>query len=653
MGTSEGQGQSSRGVVNVQTDRDAIRGRILVACCLALVLSAAPATAQICGGTYLMQGDPTSLIELDTSANPFVPVTLGTAPFLYNAMAFRPLDGNLYAMQGGTNTLIQINIDGSVTTVGTIAGLPDPSPSNYHVGAFADDDRMYVRRGNNTTTLYRIDIDALTATAVPLSAPLAVADLAWFNGLFWGVNSGNNLVSVTSGGEVTTIGPTGAPTAAFGAMISAQNGIFGVNNNGDGFFQFDPTTGEATLISDAPGSANNDGARCLSALLEFDVNLSVTKDDGSLTYLPGTDVVYTVVVANAGPFGVQNAVVSDPLPAGITTASWTCTAANGAACDASGGTGAIADTPDLPVGSSVTYQLTLAVPLDFTGDLENTATVGAPLGFVDPDTSDNTATDIDASAARPGIALDKTGDGPEPLSAGAQISYSFLVTNIGNLPLTGVTVTDPLPGLSPIACPGTTLAPSASMTCSAIYTITQQDADNGILQNTATASGQPPGTLPPVTTQDSVVLPPSQAPGISLAKAADGTAPLTIGSVITYSFVVTNTGNLTLTNVTITDPLVGLSPITCPGTTLAPSEVMTCTATYTVTPADVDAGIVQNAATVTGTPPPGIAPPTSTSTTSFPPVLPVPAMPRAMLLLLVAVMTLGGLWMLRRPVRRP
>src|SRR5690606_242774 len=108
----------------------------------------------------------------------------------------------------------------------------------------------------------------------------------WFDGRFWGVNGANNLVSVTTSGNVAVIGPTGAPSSQFGAMISASNGIFGVNNNGHGFSQFDPDTGEATLISDAPGSGNNDGARCLTAALQFDADLSVTKDDGSTTYLP-------------------------------------------------------------------------------------------------------------------------------------------------------------------------------------------------------------------------------------------------------------------------------------------------------------------------------------------------------------------------------
>ena len=53
----------------------------------------------------------------------------------------------------------------------------------------------------------------------------------------------------------------------------------------------------------------------------------------------------------------------------------------------------------------------------------------------------------------------------------------------------------------------------------------------------------------------------------------------------------------------VDDPLVGA--VDCPVTTLAPTETTTCTATYTLTQADVDAGVVDNTATVTGTDPNG------------------------------------------------
>ncbi|MFM9825943.1 gliding motility-associated C-terminal domain-containing protein, partial [Flavobacterium sp.] len=69
--------------------------------------------------------------------------------------------------------------------------------------------------------------------------------------------------------------------------------------------------------------------------------------------------------------------------------------------------------------------------------------------------------------------------------------------------------------------------------------------------------------------------------------------------------VVTNTGNVPLTNVTVTDPLVTVlgGPIT-----LAVGAVNnnTFTATYTITQADINTGSVTNQATAIGTPPTGL-----------------------------------------------
>ena len=67
------------------------------------------------------------------------------------------------------------------------------------------------------------------------------------------------------------------------------------------------------------------------------------------------------------------------------------------------------------------------------------------------------------------------------------------------------------------------------------------------------------------------------------------------------TFTVTNTGNVTLTNVTVTDPLITVTGT--PIASLAPgaSDAATFTGTYTLTQADIDAGTLTNTATATGT----------------------------------------------------
>src|SRR5262245_44887479 len=81
---------------------------------------------------------------------------------------------------------------------------------------------------------------------------------------------------------------------------------------------------------------------------------------------------------------------------------------------------------------------------------------------------------------------------------------------------------------------------------------------------------------------------------------------------INYQFIATNKGNVTLQNVTITDP--NLGPLTCTQpVTLLPGQTLTTTGSNMVTQLDVDRGSVTNTATVTGQPPSG--PPVSSSDT--------------------------------------
>ena len=92
------------------------------------------------------------------------------------------------------------------------------------------------------------------------------------------------------------------------------------------------------------------------------------------------------------------------------------------------------------------------------------------------------------------------------------MTYSYKVTNSGNVTLTAVRVTDPMSGLSAVTCPSTTLAAQASETCTATYTTTQADVDRGSINNTGTATGTPPSG-PALTRQSSVTIPATTRPG--------------------------------------------------------------------------------------------------------------------------------------------
>ncbi|WP_020215154.1 T9SS type B sorting domain-containing protein [Flavobacterium rivuli] len=122
----------------------------------------------------------------------------------------------------------------------------------------------------------------------------------------------------------------------------------------------------------------------------FAADLLVVKTNNQTVYVPGTNTVYTISVTNNGPGTATNVSVSDPLPAGITTMSWS---GNGAT-----GTGSLNNVvASIAVGATVTYQVTVAVPQSFTGNLINTVAVTG--NQPDPDPVCTQCTDIDTECA--------------------------------------------------------------------------------------------------------------------------------------------------------------------------------------------------------------------------------------------------------------
>ncbi|MCD9575806.1 gliding motility-associated C-terminal domain-containing protein, partial [Flavobacterium soyae] len=95
----------------------------------------------------------------------------------------------------------------------------------------------------------------------------------------------------------------------------------------------------------------------------------------------------------------------------------------------------------------------------------------------------------------PGIAIVKTAvfnddNNNKIANAGETITYKFVVTNTGNVPLTGITITDPLPGVI-VSGQAIDLAVGESndTNFSALYKITQTDINNGTVTNQASVKG--------------------------------------------------------------------------------------------------------------------------------------------------------------------
>ncbi|WP_434317310.1 DUF7507 domain-containing protein [Leifsonia sp. P73] len=203
------------------------------------------------------------------------------------------------------------------------------------------------------------------------------------------------------------------------------------------------------------------------------------------------------------------------------------------------------------------------------------------------------------------------------------MTYTYTVTNTGNTPLTGIGITETAftgTGTAPVpSCPSTTLAPGESEQCTASYDATAADIDTGTISNAAVAGGQDAvagAVSSPAATAEVTA---DQAPSLTLDKKADPTSITGAGQPITYSFVVTNSGNVTLLAVGITEQSFSGSggPLTvmCPAdATLAAGASLTCTADYESTDADYAAGSITNTAVADATDPTGAAVQSAAST---------------------------------------
>ncbi len=216
----------------------------------------------------------------------------------------------------------------------------------------------------------------------------------------------------------------------------------------------------------------------------------------------------------------------------------------------------------------------------------------------------------------PAIALIKSADISalnDPAAEGDIITFNFAVTNTGDVDLTNVEVTDDLPGVTITGSPIASLpAGGPAVTILGTYALTPEDVARGSVTNTATAEGTDPfGTVvddvsgASLTDDTPLVTPFLAEPAIRLIKTADTsglTAPPVVGQEITYSFTITNIGDQTLNQVTVTDDLPGIDLMGSPIPVMEPGDINTdaYTATYAITQDDIDNRGVLNTAAVEG-----------------------------------------------------
>jgi thermitase len=182
--------------------------------------------------------------------------------------------------------------------------------------------------------------------------------------------------------------------------------------------------------------------------------------------------------------------------------------------------------------------------------------------------------------------------------AGTVATYTSTVTNIGDVTLTGIEVSDDK--LGTITLDATTLAPDATTTGTATYTVTQADIDSGAdIVNTATVT-----TDQGVTASDSATVTTEipEVTGVTISP-TDSNDSGWAGEDVLYVFTVHNDGNVPDTyGVSVTSGWT--SSVTLQSLALEPAATATITVTHGVpegvSPGDFDSGTVEVVSSDTG-----------------------------------------------------
>ncbi len=454
--------------------------------------------------------------------------------------------------------LTQADIDaGGIQNSATATGTPPADPDGTVNAAITDvsdagDETVETPNLDGSLPADGTDNDP-TVTLIPPSSELTTTKTSVLDitgGLDATVADVGDMITYTYTIENTgntTLTSVGVSETAFSGTAGAPTPVFGANSG------VTPSSPSGTLV---PGETATFSA--MYALTQADIDAGGIQNSATATGTPPAD-----------PDGTVNAAITDVSDAGDETV----------------------ETPDI------------------NGNTDGNTT------------NDPTITSISPS---PELVLTKTAvinDGGDGIvDANDTITYTFSIENTGNVTIDNIEVTDLLTGSINLAITPSILTPGAVGTATVVYTILQTDIDNGDITNTATVTGDSPTGVADVTdvsdngdettdgpdvdidpTNDPTVTMLTPNPSILITKTdnapADGSYD-TVGEAIFYEIEVTNDGNVTLSNIVITDPNADtINPATV--SSIDPGQTVTVIATHVITQADIDLGIVTNTASVT------------------------------------------------------
>jgi uncharacterized repeat protein (TIGR01451 family) len=406
--------------------------------------------------------------------------------------------------------------------------------------------------------------------------------------------------------------------------------------------QSGPHTGDHLVtIVDGQNYSLNVGNHLLVPSLNIDksvASVSGGDDNGTVTTTDdrvnsvGDVINYLITVENTGDVALTNVAVTDTVEGYAPTGATAVLQAG-----ESHNIGDVNDNDILDTDETWSYTVAYTV---IQADIDAAYAGNGSIDNVAVATSDQTPPDSDDAhvpvLSTPGLTIVKTvtdvdggGAGASADQAGDVITYQIAVTNDGSVTLTGLQVTDTLdPTVTAVLQAGEThvvgdandndiFDVGETWIYSASYAVTQADIDaggnydtpgsaagNDVIRNIATAD-----TNQTDPESDDATVPVVQNPDLTIVKVVhdvdgDTSSPEVDreGDVINYLISVTNSGNMTLTNLQVTDSLdPTVTAVLQAGEThiegdtndndiFDVGETWVFAASYTVTQADIDAG---------------------------------------------------------------
>jgi len=357
-----------------------------------------------------------------------------------------------------------------------------------------------------------------------------------------------------------------------------------------------------------------------------EANLTLSMVDTEDPVIERNDITYVVTVTNSGPDLARNVVLTDTLPEGAGFVSAT---ASPGACSETGGL-LTCNLGDIASGAGA--GLELIVNAETVGLVTNVATVTSD--SLDPTTADNSGTQdttvIPAPVSEPqaDLALEM-GDALDPVTEGAEVSYTVTVINHGPDTSVDVVVSDRLPEgviyVSAAPSQGSCAEAQGVVTCglgdlangsSASAEFVVDGVAAGLITNEAlvSASSVDPDLANNSAREDTTIVgAPGHEPQADLSiLMQDSLGPVVEGDDITYTVTVTNAGPDSAVNVLLTYSLPEgvrfLSAAASQGTCAAAEGVLTCAlgdvpssgmATVQILVASEVAGLISSGAMVT------------------------------------------------------